>query len=300
MTGDETGPGEDDVGEDPSHETGPGNDGVGRDRSEEAGSGDEDVDGGPGGGSGTRRESDTPGGEPDCSGAQPTAEGRGGDTPSNTATGVAGTVRWLLHTDDDPVAFVREFARSAGIVLLIGVLLFAVSGVWPPMVAVESPSMEPHMQPGDLVFLMDQNRFPPEAAQSDTGIVTRDGATAVDYRRFNGYGDVIVFATPARSSRGQPPIIHRAQFWVEEGENWYDRAEPEHVTGGNCSALRHCPAPHDGFITRGDANRYYDQVQGLSPPVRPEWVRGTAEVRAPLLGCVRLYFEGSVPRTCRL
>jgi signal peptidase len=218
-----------------------------------------------------------------------------------------GTLRWFLHTNEEPVAFVREFGRSAAMVLLVGLLLFGVSGVWPPMVAVESPSMVPHMQPGDLVFLMDEGRLVPASAQAGTGVVPLAAAESVDYRRFGGYGDVVVFATPQRERRGRPPIIHRAHFWVEEGENWFDRADPEYVRADECGdspeeGLRHCPAPHDGFITKGDGNAYYDQSQGLSPPVRPEWVRGTAEVRVPWLGCVRLYFEGaaSVPQNCRV
>jgi len=33
-------------------------------------------------------------------------------------------------------------------------------------------------------------------------------------------------------------------------------------------------------------------VSGLSDPVRPEWVIGTAEVKVPYLGHVRLAFSG--------
>ncbi len=39
--------------------------------------------------------------------------------------------------------YVADIVSSAGSVLLVGVLLFAVSGVWPPLVAIESPSMDP-------------------------------------------------------------------------------------------------------------------------------------------------------------
>ncbi|MFB6217921.1 MAG: S26 family signal peptidase [Halobacteriaceae archaeon] len=275
-------------------------------------------DDGAGGAGGAEGPEPSPGDAPADEPPEPDATGGDGrdspgvenprDPPQNAGQGGPGSggvvagVRWFLTTDDETVAFVREFGRSAAAVLLVGVLLFAVSGVWPPMVAVESPSMEPHMQPGDLVFLMEEDRLVPAAAQPGTGVVPRAAAEPVDYRRFGGYGDVIVYVTPQRQRRGQPPIIHRAQFWVEEGENWHKQADPEYVAAGSCDAARFCPAPHAGFITRGDANAYYDQSQGLSPPVRPEWVRGTAEVRVPWLGCVRLYFEGgnSVPSTCRV
>lgn len=202
-------------------------------------------------------------------------------------------LRWLATTDHQWVQFVREVASSAAVVLLIGLVLFAVSGVWPPLVAVESGSMEPHMQRGDLVFVMDAGRFVPDAAVDGTGVVTYEGGQAVEYRTFGSYGDVIVFDPPQDTG---PPIIHRARFWVDEGENWYDRADPEHIRASRCGDspdehLPNCPAPHAGFITMGDANPVYDQVSGIGTgPVRPGWVKGTAEVRIPYLGYVRLQY----------
>jgi signal peptidase len=103
---------------------------------------------------------------------------------------------------------------------------------------------------------------------------------------------VIVYNPDGRTDT--TPIIHRAMFWVEEGENWYDKADKQSIgrysACGNSTgeALPNCPAPHAGFITKGDANGRYDQVDQLSDPVRPAWVVGTAEVRIPLLGCLRL------------
>ncbi|MDR9382389.1 MAG: S26 family signal peptidase, partial [Natronomonas sp.] len=63
----------------------------------------------------------------------------------------------------------------------------------------------------------------------------------------------------------------------------------------NCEELNHCPAPHAGFITKGDnelTNRHYDQASRLSAPVRPDWIIGTAELRVPYLGYVRLLLSG--------
>jgi signal peptidase len=211
--------------------------------------------------------------------------------PSPVAEPVA-TVKWLLVTEREPVAFTREFARSALAGLAIGLVLFAVSGVWPPMVAVESPSMTPHMKTGDLVFVMEETRFSGEGARA--GVVTaRVGeTTGADYRKFQRQGDVIVYRPDGNNNT--TPIIHRAMFWVNESENWYEKADKQDIGRysdcGNSTgeALPNCPAPHAGFITKGDANGRYDQVDQLSGPVRPAWVVGTAEVRIPLLGCIRL------------
>jgi signal peptidase len=184
--------------------------------------------------------------------------------------------------------YVREMGTSIGAVVLVGALLFAVSGVWPPLVAIESGSMEPHIQTGDMVFLMDAERFPGQDARH--GVVTAAAGTGTGYRTFQQHGDVIVFEP--NGNEGRTPVIHRAMLWVDAGENWYDRANRAYVGGADsCAELRNCPAPHAGFITKGDnefSNTQYDQVSGASTVVRPQWVVGTGVFRIPRLGYVRV------------
>ncbi|RNJ25412.1 S26 family signal peptidase [Halosegnis longus] len=193
---------------------------------------------------------------------------------------------WFRTTDHGAVVYVREMGMSIAAVLLVGLLLFAVSGVWPPMVAVESGSMEPNMNVGDLVFVMDEQRLAADAAHAGTGVVTYKDGREVGYKKFSDYGDVIIFRADNESGT---PIIHRARFWVEEGENWYDRTNPDHIGGAdNCRELRNCPAPHAGFITKGDNNPQYDQLGPLTEPVKPAWIVGSAEFGIPKLGYVKL------------
>ena len=212
--------------------------------------------------------------------------------------GAVAWVRWFWSGDIGSLIYLRDVLTSVMIVAAIGTLLFAASGVWPPMVAVESGSMEPNMERGDLVFIVDNDRFTPDNAVDDggtsTGIVPADVAERTERTKFNRPGDVVVFRP--NGNTGQTPIIHRAMFWVESGENWYDRADREAIGGAeNCEELNHCPAPHAGFITKGDnefTNQNYDQTSRLSAPVRPQWLVGTAELRVPYLGHVRLFFSG--------
>jgi signal peptidase len=204
----------------------------------------------------------------------------GDDTPPNNTP---------PETNSPGVAeYGKDVFGSAGAVILVGVLLFAVSGVWPPLVAIESPSMEPHIGEGDLVFVMEEHRFSGPSAEN--GIVTAHQAEK--YIRFQQPGDVIVYAPDG--NEGRTPIIHRAMFRVEEGENWYDRADPDDIgSADSCEELVHCPAPYTGFITKGDngqTNSNYDQIglSRISDPVKPEWIIGTAELRVPHLGKIRL------------
>jgi len=188
---------------------------------------------------------------------------------------------WLLVS--------RDVVITVLAVALIGGYLFAVSGVWPPMVAIESGSMEPNMNVNDMVFVMDNDRFGPAAAHGETGVVTAQAGAAVDYTRYGKSGDVIIFEPGG--DEDATPIIHRAMLWVEDGERWYDRANESYVgAADSCAELSACPAPHAGFITKGDANSGYDQASlgGSNDPVKPDWVVGTAEIRVPRLGWFRL------------
>jgi signal peptidase len=181
--------------------------------------------------------------------------------------------------------FLRDVLTSVGAVVLVGLYIFMISGVWPPMVAIESGSMEPNMSQNDLVFVMETDRFHPEAAHGDSGVVTARQGAEIGYEQFGNSGDVIVYNP--QGNEQVTPIIHRAMFWVEEGENWCDRANSEFVVDQEqCNE-----APHAGFITKGDHNPTYDQAgNGNLEPVKPEWVVGTAERRVPGLGWLRLQF----------
>ena len=172
----------------------------------------------------------------------------------------------------------RLILKDLFFIFLIGGILFGVSGAWPPLVAIESESIEPNLHQGDLVFIMSNDR--------SGGVVTGDEVG--EYYKFGGKGDVIVFGVDGNPNNG---VIHRAEFWVEGGEDWYDRGDPDWVVGKNCGSMLNCPAPHSGYITKGDGNEVYDQSQGISGPVKPSWGKGTAEARMPWIGYIKLIFN---------
>ncbi|QSX00623.1 S26 family signal peptidase [Haloterrigena alkaliphila] len=227
------------------------------------------------------------------------ADGSGAETDGDPVTiEDDGAVRWFLNSQDGNVIFVRDVLSSVAIVAVVGLLLFAVSGVWPPLVAVESGSMEPNMERGDLIFVVDDDRYAGDGATDGTGVVTLENGQDSGHDKFGNPGDVIVFQ-PNGNDR-QTPIIHRAHFWVEEDENWVDTKADEDLVGDlTCEDVddRICPADHAGFITKGDANPSYDQLSQRGPGgprthiVKPEWIAGKAMFRIPWLGHVRLAFD---------
>ena len=195
----------------------------------------------------------------------------------------------LRGADDGPLLFLRELLLSLSIVAAIGLVLFAATGVWPPMVAVESGSMDPNINKYDLIVVSEPGRFAP-AVGNDQGIVMGE-TTDAGYESFNEPGSVVVYDYPGRVGS---PIIHRVRFQVEAGENWYDRAAADAIDAENCAELTNCPAPHAGYITKGDNNRRYDQANGVAPVVKSEWINGVARFRVPYLGRLRLALLGTV------
>lgn len=163
-------------------------------------------------------------------------------------------------------AFLRDFILS---LLIIGIILGAIylySGVWPPLVAVESGSMEPHIDIGDVVFIVNSEEITTYRECQNDGKNT-----------FGAPGEVIIYKTP---SNKEPPIIHRAMYWVEKGEPMWENGPL---------------APHSGYITKGDNNEIYDQKSyGIAyhNPIKKEWIIGKAKYRIPFLGKLRLLIDG--------
>jgi len=73
------------------------------------------------------------------------------------------------------------FAIIAGIPFMVG-------GVWPPFVSIVSDSMEPNIDTGDMVYVVDNERFTDDASYG--GIQTEEDESR---ETFGDYGDVIVF-----------------------------------------------------------------------------------------------------------
>jgi signal peptidase len=144
--------------------------------------------------------------------------------------------------------------------------------------------MEPTVERGDLVVVTATERFP-------WGELTPN-ADPDAQRRLGGVGDVVVFDPPDAAGR---PILHRLAFRVSAGEDWTDRADPS-LLDGDCDGIDACPAPHDGYVTYGDANGEYDQSAGIAPVVRDEWISAKALVSVPNLGWFRIGVDAAIAR----
>ncbi|OGS55429.1 MAG: hypothetical protein A3K60_05340 [Euryarchaeota archaeon RBG_19FT_COMBO_56_21] len=216
------------------------------------------------------------------------------------------------------------FLRDAGIaflfVCLVLLTMFAYTGMWPPLVVVESNSMmhgEDNLSDigtidtGDLVLV--------KKVDQASDIETYLEGYVSGYRSYGDYGDVIVYERGGVSAA--TPIIHRAMMYLE--------INPDN-SGYKCAALKNVPQTkwstlntadtwdnltsvliiHDvgwggqsvtidiramttsdrsGFITKGDHNSAIDQMYGAAGPVNVDWVVGKARGEIPWFGLLKLW-----------
>ncbi len=105
----------------------------------------------------------------------------------------------------------REILVSLVILGIILASLYAYTGIWPPMVVIESSSMS-HSQrstvgiidTGDIVLVRDNARVE---------VVSYVEGRANDYSRYGQYGDVIIYRPMGNLDR--TPIIHRPIVYLE-------------------------------------------------------------------------------------
>lgn len=173
----------------------------------------------------------------------------------------------------DWTALSRDFLFVTVVVIIFISFSKIALGLYTPMVAVESGSMIPHIQIGDIIFVESIDR---------TEIITNEAGKKIDYLSFNEYGDVILYKP--RGNDKATPIIHRAMYYINESEPMWP--------GGPL-------APYAGYITKGDnsrTNAAFDQQGSISPglPVKKAWVIGVARFsRLPMLGCISLIPRGN-------
>jgi len=151
--------------------------------------------------------------------------------------------------------FVKDIIFVAVVVAIVSIISQLALGLWTPMVAVESGSMVPNLNIGDIIIVQSAAR---------TTVIPWDVAEQTGYKAFNNPGDVILYRPYGKQSLNlldqaemligispgndkATPVIHRALRYVEKGEPMW--------TGGPA-------APFSGYITKGDHNEVIDQEAG--------------------------------------
>jgi len=228
------------------------------------------------------------------------------------------------------------FARDAGVALAVvaAILLgmFAYTGLWPPLVVVESNSMM-HSSPdntshigaidtGDLVLV--------KKISVASDVKTYMDGYSSGYKTYGDFGDVIIYRKGG--SNGTTPIIHRAIIYLEANPDGASYTAPslEYVPKGkwatdtlndtwnditstltifhvgfqdqqvtiDISDLLQGGQAESGFITKGDHNPMVDLTYwGPSVGYRPidvSWVVGKARGEIPWFGLLKLWSTGTL------
>jgi signal peptidase len=188
--------------------------------------------------------------------------------------GIIETITKIKESENFWVGLFRDFLFVIVVIAIFSSISYLALGLFSPMVAVESKSMVPHLNVGDIIFIKSPDR---------SEIITSKEGEKTGYLSFGYYGDVILYRQSGNEKR--TPIIHRAMYYVNQGEPMWP--------GGPS-------APYAGYITKGDNNKtnaVYDQQGSISyvQPVKKEWVIGVALFRPiPLVGCVSLTLRGNL------
>lgn len=116
--------------------------------------------------------------------------------------------------EDPPENFWKGLARDALVAgLIVAVFLgalYAYAGVWPPLVVVESSSMQHGNQESSLGVIDTGDMVFQQAAPARSSVITYIEGRANGYATYGDFGDVIIFRRA-----GEPiPIIHRAIMFI--------------------------------------------------------------------------------------
>ncbi len=112
--------------------------------------------------------------------------------------------------------FIRDTATAGAIVAVLLLILLAYSGIWPPMVVVESGSMQhdtPGQEPVSHIGVIDTGDLVLVKRADKASIHTYIDGVKENYRTYGEYGDVIIYFP--NGDRSQTPIIHRTIVYLE-------------------------------------------------------------------------------------
>lgn len=140
------------------------------------------------------------------------------DTPPSPAA--PSIIEQFRTSDHWAASLARDILWVICVVGGIALALYLICGTWPAVVTIESGSMIPHMNIGDLVVVVEKDRL--------GNLQTWDDGKVSGYQKFGDYGDVIIYRPNGYTDiwaqvgllplSGQHPIIHRAMTWTEAGE----------------------------------------------------------------------------------
>ncbi|MDH4123316.1 MAG: S26 family signal peptidase, partial [Thermoplasmata archaeon] len=122
---------------------------------------------------------------------------------------------------------------AVALVASIFVAMFAYTGNWPPLVVIESRSMQ-HSESESFLGIMDTGDLVlVKSIDSRNDVVTYYQGLARNYKSYGDYGDVIIYLKGG--STQYTPIIHRAVIYLSAnpGDDSFRAEELRNLTEGS-------------------------------------------------------------------
>lgn len=224
---------------------------------------------------------------------------------------------------ESAILFARDIAVAFLVVAIVLGAMFAYTQVWPPMVVVESDSMQHSdaesfigvIDTGDLVLV--------QSVRTPGDVTTYIEGRARNHATYSDFGDVIIFQRPG-AGPGSTPIIHRAMAYVQPNatsgadvpsladlDPQFWRAERDGVqtpvpfgitaftllqVGYRAAAVRFdvSSVSTAGFLTKGDHNDNPDTWG----PVGVGRILGKARGELPWFGLIKLTLAPGATGCC--
>jgi len=168
--------------------------------------------------------------------------------------GLKNIIKFYKESNSFWAGLLRDFLFVLAVVIIFASVSKIALGLYTPMVAVESGSMIPHIQIGDIIFI--------ESAQR-AEIITNEAGKEMDYSSFSDMA--MSYYTNLKEKR---------ELHNYSSRHVLCRKRRSHVD-------ERTTCPYAGYITKGDnskTNAAYDQQGSISylQPIKKEWVIGKA------------------------
>ncbi|MDP6156386.1 MAG: S26 family signal peptidase [Candidatus Thermoplasmatota archaeon] len=112
------------------------------------------------------------------------------------------------------LGFLRDIAIAAGIIGVLLLAIFLYTGNWPPMVVIESDSMQ-HGDDSELGVIDTGDLVLVKELDGDKDLVSYVKGRATGYKTYSEYGDVIIYR---KNGGADTPVIHRPVLYLNVNE----------------------------------------------------------------------------------
>jgi len=219
--------------------------------------------------------------------------------------------------EDGHYTLVHDILIAIIVVLVIIIAIYAYTSTWPPVVVVESGSMQHSTDSSSLGVIDTGDIVMVKEVDSEDDIITWAEGKEKDYKTYGEYGDVIIYD---KNGKGGTPVIHRAIAYIrvnttdkDPGDpftydvpEWgiYDNETIRYDIPELNLKIRYKPTRgHNGYLTKGDnriTNTRIDQESGIQDidgivveQVSFNWVLGVARGEVPWFGLIKLKINGN-------